>query len=116
MSAMENIHNLIVELDALAVVHLMKNSIANLSLKPLLTDCKLLLQKFPNLRVVHVYKEANWCANALARIGSIGDVPFILFALPPHMVDQLCTLDKEEAFCNRLIQIQCIQPPLPKKK
>ena len=43
MLAMENIHNLIVELYALAVIHLMKNSIANLSLKPLLTDCKLLL-------------------------------------------------------------------------
>lgn len=38
MAAMENIHNLIVELDALAVVQLMKNSIANLSLEPLLTD------------------------------------------------------------------------------
>ena len=49
MAAMENIHNLIVELDALAVVQLMKNSIVNLSLEPLLTDCRLLLRKFPNL-------------------------------------------------------------------
>ena len=49
MAATENIHNLIVELDVLAVVQLMKNSIVNLSLEPLLTDCRLLLRKFPNL-------------------------------------------------------------------
>ena len=103
MAATENMHNLIVELDALAVVQLMKNSIVNLSLEPLLTDCRLLLRKFPNVRVEHAYKEANQSADALARIGSNSDVPFILFAHPPPAVDQLCTLDIEGAFCNRLI-------------
>ena len=103
MVATENIHNLIVELDALAVVQLMKNSIVNLYLELLLTDCRLLLRKFPNLRVEHTYKEANKCADALAHIGSISDVPFILFAHPSPVVDQLCTLDIERAFCNRLI-------------
>ena len=68
MAATENIHNLIIELDALAVVHLMKNSIVNLSLEPLLTDCRLLLRKFPNLRIEHMYREANQCTDALARI------------------------------------------------
>ncbi|XP_065622250.1 cytochrome P450 71A4-like [Quercus suber] len=84
-AAMENIHNLIVELDALAVVQLMKNSIANLSLEPLLTDCRLLLRKFPNLQVAQAYREANQCADALACIGSNSDVPFILFTHPPPM-------------------------------
>ena len=103
MAAMENIHNLIVELDALVVVQLMKNSIANLSLEPLLTDCRLFLRKFPNLRVDHAYREANQCTDTLARISSNSDVPFILFAHPPPMVDRLCTLNIEGAFCKRLI-------------
>jgi len=47
--AAEKIPNLIVELDALAIVHLMQNSNSNLSLEPLLTNCSLLLKKFPNL-------------------------------------------------------------------
>ena len=98
MAAMKNIHNLIVELDALVVVQLMKNSIVNLSLEPLLIDCRLLLRKFPNLRVEHAYREANQCADALAHIGSISDVPFILFAHPLLVVDRLCTLDIEGAF------------------
>ena len=102
---MENIYNLIVELDALAVVHLMKNSITNLSLEPLLTDCRLLLKKFPNLQVVHAYRKANQCTdvNDLARIGSVNDVPSILFSLPPPVVAWLCTMDKEGTFFNKLI-------------
>ena len=103
MAATKNIHNLIIELDALAVVHLMKNSIVNFSLEPLLTDCRLLLRKFPNIRIEHVYREANQCTDALARIGSTSDVPFFLFAHPPLVVDRLCTLDIEGAFCNRLV-------------
>lgn len=103
MAAMQNTHYLIVELNALAVVQLMKSSIANLSLEPLLTNCRLLLKKFPHLRVEHVYREANKCADALANIGSNSNVPFILFAYPPPVVDRLCTLDIEGAFCNRLI-------------
>ena len=65
MAATENIHNLIIELDALAVVQLMKISIVNFSLEPLLIDCRILLRKLPNLRIEHVYREANQCANAL---------------------------------------------------
>ena len=87
LAADEKISNLIVELDALAIVHIMRNSNSNLSLEPLLTDCRLHLKKFHNLRVVHVYKEANRCADALARIGSSNDEPFILFSLPLPVVD-----------------------------
>ena len=103
LAVMENIYNLIVELDALAVVHLMKNSITNLSLEPLLTDCRLLLKKFPTLQIVHAYRKANQCTDVLARIGSVNNVPFILFALPPPVVAWLCTMDKEGVFCNKLI-------------
>ena len=87
LAADEKISNLIVELDDLAIVHLMRNSNSNLSLEPLLIDCRLLLKKFLNLQVVHVYREANWCADTLERIGSSNDKPFILFALPPLVVD-----------------------------
>ena len=53
------IENLIVELDALAIVHLLRNSAANLALEPLLSDCKNLLRTFPRTRIEHVFREAN---------------------------------------------------------
>ena len=45
----ENVSNLCVELDALAVIQLLKNSKANCLLEPLLADCRDMLKSFPNL-------------------------------------------------------------------
>ena len=41
------IENLIVEFDALAIVNLLRNSVANLALEPLLSNYKNLLRTFP---------------------------------------------------------------------
>ena len=59
------LNNLIVELDALSVVLLMNNSFSNLLMEPLLTDYRNLLKAILNKQVVHVYQEANQCADAL---------------------------------------------------
>ena len=69
-----------VELDVLAIVHLLKNSNANYSLESLLTDCKDLLKSFPNLQIKHAYREANWCADVLARLGNASSEAIILFS------------------------------------
>ena len=42
----KNVSNLCVELDALAVIHLLKISNANCSLEPLLADCRDMLKSF----------------------------------------------------------------------
>ena len=41
------IENLIVEFDALAIVNLLRNSVANLALEPLYSNYKNLLRTFP---------------------------------------------------------------------
>ncbi|KAL0001955.1 hypothetical protein SO802_015736 [Lithocarpus litseifolius] len=64
------IENLIVELDALAIVCLLRNSTANLALEPLLSDCRNLLRTFPWTRIEHVFREANRCVVALAKLGA----------------------------------------------
>ena len=73
------INNLIVELDALSMVLLMKNNTCNLLIEPLLTNCKNLLKEFPNTQVVHAYREANQCANALAKMGAGSLTSFVDF-------------------------------------
>ena len=61
---------LFIELDALSVVILMNNESENLLMEPLLIDCKNLLKEIPNKRVIHAFREANQCADALAKLGS----------------------------------------------
>lgn len=73
---------LVVELDALSVVLLMNNNSANLLMEPLLSDCRNLLKEIPNKQIVHVYREANQCADALAKLGATSLSVFTVFFEP----------------------------------
>ena len=64
------VNNLIIELDALSIVLLMKNEAENIMMEPLLSDCRSLLKQIPNKRVLHIFREANQCADALAKLGA----------------------------------------------
>ena len=98
-----SLNNLIVELDALSVVLLMKNNTRNLLMEPLLTDCRNLLKAFPNTQVIHAYREANQCADALAKMGATAQNSFVVFWTPPSVVDSIVAHDKANVFCNRLV-------------
>ena len=68
MALNEGIQRLIVELDAKVVVDLIKtNAATNKPYAPLLYDCMYLLTRFNQAQVVHVYREGNCCADALAK-------------------------------------------------
>ena len=99
------IESLIIQLDALAIVHLLNNFVANLALEPLLSDCRNLLRTFPRTRIEHVYREANQCADALAKLGAKFSAMFIYFDIPPDVVVNLLTLDRAATSCNRLIAV-----------
>ncbi|KAL0006019.1 hypothetical protein SO802_013580 [Lithocarpus litseifolius] len=94
---------LIVEMDALSIVLLMNNDKANLLMEPLLSDCRKLLDAIPFKRVVHTFREANQCADMLARFGGSSISNFVVFMYPPPVVAGLLLADKEASFCNRLV-------------
>ena len=97
------INNLIVELDSLSVFMLMKNNACNLLMEPLLTDCKNLLKDFPNTQVVHAYREANQCADVLAKMGAASLTSFVVFWTPLPVVDSILAHDKANVCCNRIV-------------
>ena len=99
------IENHIVELDALAIVHLLRNSIANLALDPLLSNCKNRLRTFPRTQIEHVFRKANQCTNALAKLGAKFSTMYVSFVIPPAVVVNLLALDRVTTSCNRLISI-----------
>ena len=60
--------NLEIELDAKIIVDLIEfGNSPNASYSSLLADYRSLLDRIPLTRVKHVYREANRCADALAR-------------------------------------------------
>ena len=60
-----------VELDASAAISLvLSNSSANGDLMGLVDNCREMLLRMPQAKVSHCYREANFCVDALARIGA----------------------------------------------
>ena len=78
------IQNIVVELDAKIIVDILQsNQETNNSFSPLLLDCRLLLRNFPQSRVRHVFREANFGANAMAKRGVSQVEDFVVFDNPP---------------------------------
>ena len=72
------------ELDAKVVISLITSiGGSNKPYLPLLNDYRYLLSRFLQIRVVHVLREGNRCANALARMGSNMAEEFLVFDNPP---------------------------------
>ena len=78
------VQKLVVELDAKVVVSLITSAGgANKPYLPLLNDCRYLLSRFLQTRVVHMFREGNRCVDALARLGSCMAKEFLVFDNPP---------------------------------
>ena len=74
----------LIELDAKALVDILNNfAYSNAVISPLLDDCKFLISHFSQVRVKHIYLEANKCANRLAKLGLSQAVDFIVHSAPP---------------------------------
>ena len=77
------IAQLVVELDARVVIDLfVSNNSSKKHYSPLLNDCKSLLTRFLQIRVNHVYREGNRCADKLAKEGCSLEVDFVVLDRP----------------------------------
>ena len=68
----------------------------------LVDDCKELMKRIPYTKVQHCYRKINFCIDALAKLGSSLDQPFVFFCNPLLNLLSLLASDKQELFCNRL--------------
>ena len=62
-----------------------------------------LYREIPNKRIQLVYREANQCADALARMGSSVISSFAVFVILLLVVASLLAFDEVGSFCNKLI-------------
>ena len=87
------------DMDAEFLVYLLSNSsVVNLSLEPLLSDCRNLMKTFLNCTVANVYREANRCADRLTRLGADLHSDHLILYNPPPVVEDLL-----DHVCNRLV-------------
>ena len=60
------------------------------------------MQRIPRVRVQHCYRQANKCADALARRGVVSPQDFLLYQLPPVDVAMLASLDAVGTLYERI--------------
>ena len=78
------VQNLVIELDAKVVVELVQSmSSSNAFYSSLLADCKSLLGRFQHYKVQHAFREVNWVADALAKLGCVMQEQFVILNSPP---------------------------------
>ena len=67
----------------------------NWSYSPFLNDCRSLIARLVQVWVGHVYREANQCADFLAKRGCSMMENFAVFDFPPS-VDMLILIDSDK--------------------
>ena len=98
-----NISSLIVELDAKVVVDILHNvNYENNVISPILDDCRQLLSRFDQVQVKHVYRQANGCADGLAKMGAEQESSFLFFPCPPEDIRNRIEFDGSGLYSVRL--------------
>uniref|UniRef100_A0A2N9I267 RNase H type-1 domain-containing protein n=1 Tax=Fagus sylvatica TaxID=28930 RepID=A0A2N9I267_FAGSY len=96
--------NLEIEMDSLVAVELV-NSITtpNAFLSTIVTDCRFLMERFESCSLKHIFREANGCADLLAKTGCDQRPDFISFSNAPAYVLEALAFDVSSATRFRLI-------------
>ena len=93
-----------IELDAKVVIDLVRKDSCDLNcLGALMANCKEGLKEIPYDKVLHCFKEANKCADNLARRGAMLEQDFIVFIHPPTEVELLINLDVVGTMYDRFV-------------
>ena len=83
--------NLEIEMDSLVAVELV-NSITtpNVFLSAIVTDCRSLMERFELCSLKHIFREANGCADVLAKAGCVQSSDFLSFSnASAHVLEAL---------------------------
>ena len=76
-------HAVEIELDATATISLVSSNVnTNGDLSGLVDDCRVLLLCLPQAKLSHCFREANFCADALAKLGSASAMMSFVFYSP----------------------------------
>ena len=98
-----NINALEVELDAKSIVDALGNPLyGNIVISPLLDDCKLLIFRIPQVCIKHCFRQANRCADSLARMSYCLDADFSTFDSSPVDLVDVVEDDLYGMGCNRV--------------
>ena len=104
-----NVQFLVIELDAKAVVDVFLNpNYQNNAVSPILEDCRQLLLRFQQIQIKHCFRQANRCADLLARMSLDQVTDFVSFNCPPVDIRGIVEEDIVGRFVSRLCPVSVL--------
>ena len=104
-----NLSSLVIELDTKSIVNVLNNlSYANNFISRILDDCRLLISHMPQIRIKHCFRQANHCADRLARISFSQTSEFSLFDSSPMDMIDVYEDDLNEMYFDRIYPKPCV--------
>ena len=104
-----NLANVVVELDAkIEVDLLLKEGRSMNDNDVIVANCREGLRRIPRVQVRHCYREANKCADALARRGAVSSHDFVIYQSPPSDVAMLASLDAVGTLYERNLSLYSV--------
>jgi ribonuclease HI len=95
---------LAIEMDSLVAVEFVNSkTMPNVFLSAIVNDCRCLLERFERYTLHHIFREANGCADALAKASCAQIVDFISFTSAPAHVLEALDFDSSCATRIRLV-------------
>ena len=100
-----------IQIDAKTIVGLISNpSYSDSFAMPIIDDYRQLISRIPQVRIGHCYREANYCVDFLAKIGSAQTREFTLFNDPLVDLEELISSYAVGMYHNRLLSELSLQP------
>ena len=93
----------LIELDSKTIIDAFNSQThSNTIVSSIMDDCRHKVSRIPQTCFRHIYREANRCADFLAKLGTSFEGDFIVFSSPP--VDLACVLEADASglYVNRL--------------
>ena len=92
---------------AKSIVEVLQNTgYVNNVISPILDDCRQLITRFQNVCIKHCFRQANQCADGLARMSFSLNADFLFFDSPP--VDIIDVFEGD--LIGRSFSRSCIDP------
>ena len=83
-------------------------SYVNNIISPILDDCRQLIAQFQQVHIMHCFRQANQCANGLARMSFRINDDFKLYVSPPVDVLDVFEGDLNGMYLNRICPEPCV--------
>ena len=103
-----NVRYLEVEMDAKSIVEVLQNAgYVNYVISHILDDCRQLIKRFQNVCIKHCFRQANQCANGLARMSFSLIADFLIYDSPLVDILDVFEGDLNGMYFNRICPELC---------